>query len=286
MATPVEKAKCVLWLESTQSVSTVQRRYQAQYGKTPPSRACIYAWYKKFSDTGCLCPKSRPDSVSEETAERVKSAFAASPDMSTRRASRELGVPPATIHKIMRSNTHKEPRIRRYHYQVGPPSDEDAIKRLLFIKEVPPPIDAWLNNVVFSGEMNFFLSGEVSRKDLYIFGSDKSKTVSEEQEPDSNKLTVFCAMSKNKVYGPFFMSDDAQEIFYQRLFEESLVPQLDRDGALDTIVLQVIFLKLNLKKNIYNIKYNKIFFMKGFHTKYMSSTRSSHNIFNISFIFL
>jgi hypothetical protein len=118
MATPVEKAKCVLWLESTQSVSTVQRRYLAQYGKTPPSRACVYAWYKRFSETGCLCPKSRPGSVSDEVAERVKSAFANAPDMSTRRASKELGVPSTTIHKIMRPHTHKEPRIRRYRFKV------------------------------------------------------------------------------------------------------------------------------------------------------------------------
>jgi hypothetical protein len=121
MATPVEKAKCVLWLESTQSVSTVQRRYQAQYGKTPPSRACVYAWYKRFSETGCLCPKSRPGSTSDDVVERVKSAFANAPDMSTRRASKELGVPSTTIHKIMRPHTHKEPRIRRYRFKVGEP---------------------------------------------------------------------------------------------------------------------------------------------------------------------
>ncbi|CAB3374993.1 uncharacterized protein LOC135941959 [Cloeon dipterum] len=242
MTTPVEKAKCVLWLESTQSVSTVQRRYQAQYGKTPPSRACVYAWYKKFSETGCLCPKStasRPGSVSDETVEKVRSAFAASPDMSTRRASRELGVPPATITKIMRSNTHREPRIRRYRYQIGRDLDDDPLKRLLFIKEIPAPIDAWLEKVVFSGEMSFFLSGEVSRKELCIFGSDKSQDVSDIEEPESDKLTVFCAISRAKVFGPFFLTDDAPEFFYQRLFEESLLPQLSRDGLPEGAYLQV-----------------------------------------------
>jgi len=230
MATPVEKAKCVLWLESTQSVSTVQRRYQAQYGKTPPSRASVYAWYKKFSETGCLCPKSRAASVSEETAERVKSAFSAFPDMSTRRASRELGVPPAAIQKIM----HREPRVRRYHFEVRAPLDEDVSRRQLFLDHVPTPTDTWLDKVVFSGEMDFYVSGEVSREDLGVFGS--AKTRPPPSDPDADKLTVFCALSKSKVFGPFFV-DEPPDTFYQRLFEESLVPQLD--GTSDAAVLQV-----------------------------------------------
>jgi hypothetical protein len=172
MATPVERAKCVLWLESTQSVSTVQRRYQAQYCKAPPSRSCIYAWYKRFSETGCLCAnkgsvasaQQGQAGVSEETAERVRNAFAASPDMSTRRASRELGVPPATIHRIMRSNTHREPRLRHYRYQVSTPEPSDDELRFHFVTEIPAQSELFLDSVIFSGEMSFQLSGEVSRR--------------------------------------------------------------------------------------------------------------------------
>lgn len=248
MATPVEKAKCVLWLESTQSVTTVQRRYRAQYGKSPPSRPCIYSWYKKFSETGCLCPNKSPvvggrsatSSVSEETAEKVKNAFAASPDMSTRRASRELGVSPAAIHKIMRSNTNREPRLRRYRYLVSTPEPEDQNHRIQFVTEIPYQIETWLDNVIFSGEMNFYLSGEVSRKDLCIFGSDKSQSqdLSSEVDKESESVKLFCAISKNKVYGPYFLSQES-DFFYQRLLEESLLPQLDRDGVPETMMLQV-----------------------------------------------
>lgn len=119
--------------------------------------------------------------------------------------------------------------------------DEDQHARLLLIKELPAPIDSWLENVVFSGEMNFFLTGEVSRKDLIIFGSDKSQDKSEIDDSDtSQKLTVFCAMSRHKVYGPFFVSDEVtQVVFYQRIFEESIIPQLEQDGIAETAVLQV-----------------------------------------------
>jgi hypothetical protein len=125
--------------------------------------------------------------------------------------------------------------------QVGAQSDEDPLKRLLLIKELPAPMDSWLENVVFSGEMNFFLTGEVSRKDLIIFGSDKSRDVSDLDDADaSQKLTVFCAMSRHKVYGPFFVSDEVtQVVFYQRIFEESIIPQLEQDGISETSILQV-----------------------------------------------
>lgn len=147
--------------------------------------------------------------------------------------------------------------------QVGAQSDEDPLKRLLLIKELPAPMDSWLENVVFCGEMNFFLTGEVSRKDLIIFGSDKSHSqdVSELDESDtSQKLTVFCAMSKNKVYGPFFVSDEVtQVVFYQRIFEESIIPQLEQDGISETAVLQVY--KINLYARIL-IDFQQFYFGK------------------------
>jgi hypothetical protein len=138
-----------------------------------------------------------------------------------------------------------------YCVQVGAQSDEDPHKRLLLIKELPAPMDSWLENVVFSGEMNFFLTGEVSRKDLIIFGSDKLQDVSELDDSDaSQKLTVFCAMSKNKVYGPFFVSNEVtQVVFYQRIFEESIIPQLEQDGIAETAVLQVYTIGCRISEN-------------------------------------
>ncbi|PNF43471.1 hypothetical protein B7P43_G10811, partial [Cryptotermes secundus] len=60
--------------------------------------------YRQFKDTGCLCKRKitgRPN-VPNETVERLREIFVRSPQKSTVRASRELGLPQQTVWKILR----------------------------------------------------------------------------------------------------------------------------------------------------------------------------------------
>jgi len=36
-------------------VVTLQRAFRAKYAKDPPTDKTIRAWYKQFTETGCLC---------------------------------------------------------------------------------------------------------------------------------------------------------------------------------------------------------------------------------------
>ncbi|KAG8227304.1 hypothetical protein J437_LFUL004853 [Ladona fulva] len=89
MANGAEKAFCVLAFHETKSVVTVQRQFRGKYGKTPPSKPAIRAWYERFVTEGCLCKhKSVGRSpVSAATVEAVRQTFARSPRKSVRRAS-------------------------------------------------------------------------------------------------------------------------------------------------------------------------------------------------------
>jgi hypothetical protein len=51
MAAPAEKSFCVLEYHTNKSVVTVQRAFRA---KDPPTVKTIRAWYKQFTETGCL----------------------------------------------------------------------------------------------------------------------------------------------------------------------------------------------------------------------------------------
>ena len=55
MAAPGEKSFCVLEYHTSKSVVTVQRAFHARYAKDPPTDKTIRAWYKQFTETGCLC---------------------------------------------------------------------------------------------------------------------------------------------------------------------------------------------------------------------------------------
>jgi hypothetical protein len=55
MAAPEEKSFCVLEYHMSKSVVTVQRAFGAKYVTDSPADKTIRAWYKQFTETGCLC---------------------------------------------------------------------------------------------------------------------------------------------------------------------------------------------------------------------------------------
>jgi len=60
MATLGEKSFCVLEYHLSKSVVTVQRAFRAKYAKDPLTDKTIHAWYKQFTETGCLCKQKAP----------------------------------------------------------------------------------------------------------------------------------------------------------------------------------------------------------------------------------
>ena len=60
MAPPGEKSFCVLEYHTNKSVVTVQSAFRSKYAKDPPTAKIIRAWYKQFTETGCLCKQKAP----------------------------------------------------------------------------------------------------------------------------------------------------------------------------------------------------------------------------------
>ena len=74
MATPQQKAFCVLQFESCKSVVTVQRAFRRHFTRDPPNADNILRWHNQFATTVCLCKgKSvgRP-TLSEKNVQREK----------------------------------------------------------------------------------------------------------------------------------------------------------------------------------------------------------------------
>jgi hypothetical protein len=72
-------------ISHSKSVVTVQRAFRAEYAKEPPTDKTIRAWYKQFTETGCLCKQKscgRP-LTAEDDVERVRASFVHSPKKST-----------------------------------------------------------------------------------------------------------------------------------------------------------------------------------------------------------
>jgi hypothetical protein len=64
----------------------------------------------------------------------------------------------------------------------------------------------FLRNVVFSNEATFYMSGKVNRHNCRIWGYENAHSFHED-ERDSLKINVWCALYYNRVIGPFFFHE-------------------------------------------------------------------------------
>ena len=108
-----EKAFCVSHFH-VRSVLTAKREFRTRFKKEPPAKNCIRSWYNKFQRTGCLCKGKSPGrpSTSEAILERIRESFQRSPQKSTAKASRELGIPQTTVWRVLRK------RLQMYPYRL------------------------------------------------------------------------------------------------------------------------------------------------------------------------
>jgi len=101
MATMRHKIFCVCQFIKTKSATTVQRSFRLRFNIQPPMRKNICLWNHQFEQIGCLFKgksSGRPR-VLEENVRRIEER---SPRKSTRRASRELGIPQQFFWRLLR----------------------------------------------------------------------------------------------------------------------------------------------------------------------------------------
>jgi hypothetical protein len=92
--------------------------------------------------------------------------------------------------------------------------------------------DHFLEKVQFNDEATFHVSGAVNRRNVRIRGSENPHVFVEHQR-DSPKVNVFCAISSQKVYGPFFFADETVTgMTYLDMLHLWLMPQLQNKPTL------------------------------------------------------
>ena len=104
MATLQHKNFCVREFIKIESATAVQRAFRLRFNIQPPTRKSICRWNHQFEQISCLGKgkSSGQPRVSQENVRRIQESFECSPRKSTRRASRELGVPQPSVWRVLR----------------------------------------------------------------------------------------------------------------------------------------------------------------------------------------
>ena len=85
----------------------------------------------------------------------------------------------------------------------------------------------FVDKLIFCDEATFHISGKVNVHNVHIWGTEQPHAQTEHQR-DSPKVNVFCAMSCEKVHGPFFFTEaTVTGDSFLDMLENWLLPQLN-----------------------------------------------------------
>jgi len=214
-----------LW--KTESIKSCQQQFLEKFGgRHPPSKSSIWALSKKLETKGTLLDGhtgGRPK-MSEETIQNVKDRLLASPKKSLRRLSQELGFSRSACQRAV-----KKAKLHAYCISVVHGLKEpDQVKRVAYclwfqtlLKENPGILDyTW-----FSDKAWFHLTGYINSQNSRIWASENPNAIHEEPL-HSEKIGVWCGMSRQCIIGPIFFNATITTAAYMEIFN-TFVNQLD-----------------------------------------------------------
>jgi len=169
------KIFCFREFIKTESATAVQRAFRLRFNIQPPTKKSICRWNHQFEQIGCLCGgknSGRPRAL-EKNVRRIPESFERSPRKSTRRASRELGMPQPTVWRVLRCRLLFKPYRLQLVQAVHPNDKRNRVEfcdRMLQNMEY----DTFLPRLIFSDEATFHLSGKENRHNVRMWGTTKS----------------------------------------------------------------------------------------------------------------
>lgn len=221
-----QRAECVRWYHETHSVTQTQRNYHTKYAAKPPVRNSILNWASKFETRGTVENESRSGrpQLSSQHEKRVSTYFNRHPSNSIRSAERDLAIPRSSIHRILHNRLHMFPYKIQMLQEL---EDRDPAARTWFANWCMENIQSdrsFLHRIIFSDECVFHVDGKVNKHNVRIWGTENPHAYREVAR-NSDKVTVWCAMSVNGVIGPYYFDEpNVSGASYLQLLKNFFLP--------------------------------------------------------------
>ena len=190
--------------------SVFRKTFNLSNGTKLPSRHEIYRIIKKFeleaslNSTRKTFPGGYNSAARTHRATIIEETVKEDPRTSVRKMSRVLQIPKSTIHDTLK----KKMKLKAYKIKFFQSlSEGDPAKRVDFANAVLNKPVNFTKRIFFSDEATFSLDGQVNTQNVRIWGSEPPEMAYQTYSRNSPKINVFCAMSHNRVIGPYFFDD-------------------------------------------------------------------------------
>ena len=216
MFTDREKAFVVEHYLRTGSFKQAALKFRQHYNtRHSPSKQRISDWTDKFRKTGSLKKQNLGKSGrarnarSKENIAILAASVEEDGEMSIRRRLFASAVPVSltSAWRILRKDLGLFPYTISMRHKL---TDRDCVRRQEMCEDFLQRIRTdhrWLDNVWFSDESHFHLSGKVNKTHCVFWGKSKPDKVLQ-QPLHSKKVTVWAAFSSHGIIGPFFFEDE------------------------------------------------------------------------------
>ncbi len=159
----------------------------------------------------------------------IEAFFMKNPRTSLRKGAQQLNVSISTLWKAVRTKLKMKPFRMSVIKEV---KEVDRSQRLKFCRWIGKRIyhdKTFLDNVWFSDEAHFHLHGHVNSWNTRIWAKENPR-VSLQVGLHSPLTTVWCAISRSGIIGPFFFDEIVKRDNYLDMLATFFVPELQRRG--------------------------------------------------------
>jgi len=243
----VQKVKIIEYWNESKSIVVVRRKYSKFFNvqmRNAPTRYVINRIVTNFVNTGSVDkkkPPGRPSSVrTHDNINKVNARITQNGNVSQRRLSNIMNMKRTSLRRIMKEDLGCYPYKPKLLETIN---EKDFELRKKFAQKMINAIDncsTMLKNMWFSDEAHFYLTGHVNKQNMRLWAqSNPNYTMETPLHPQ--KITVWCALSKIGIIGPYFIENTVNQYEYlniiNRFFKELKIkypntdPWFQQDGA-------------------------------------------------------
>jgi len=208
-------------------ISLVIRAWNTEFkNKKAPNHSTIKNIVSNFKKTGSVAhvaPKPKNSPPKREAAKtELEKMVADFPSLSIRKAASAVGVSPTLVYKIYTDDLHLSAyKFHQWHKL----EDKDYEKRVEFAKWFLKLPASALSYMIFSDEAYFYLTLPVNKQNNRTW-SESNPLTGIEQPLYDKKILAWCAISVNRVFGPFFFEGNVNQSNYLEMLKKFFWPRL------------------------------------------------------------
>jgi len=191
------------------------------------SKSTVIRTIQRFEDTGSI--KNRPRSGRRKTTTKndkaldVLQSFVEDPHISINRVAQKHKIGYGSVHKILKLNKWHPYKL----HLVQELSEDDFDRRIEFcdvMMEMIVDDPVLLNNIVFSEEATFELTGNVSRHNCRYWTNENPHWKRDNHTQYPQKVNVWAGIFNDRLVGPFFIEGNLTAHVYQVMLREQIAP--------------------------------------------------------------